>query len=80
METIIMHPQNKEQLKALKAFARALKVPFYNNREGGSSESEKGIKLYGKDLIEKIERGEKAIQEGNYITLDPKKSLWENIL
>lgn len=80
METLIMHPQNKEQLIALKAFAKALKVPFSNNKEGELSEREKGIKLYGKDLVEKIERGEKAIQEGNYITLDPEKSLWENIL
>jgi len=71
-----MHPQNKEQLTALKAFAKALKVPFDNEL----SEREKGIKLYGKNMVEKIERGEKAIQEGEFITLDPKKSLWENIL
>ncbi|SFH30209.1 DUF2683 family protein [Pedobacter insulae] len=28
METLIMHPENQTQLKALKAFAKALKVPF----------------------------------------------------
>jgi len=80
METLIMHPQNKEQLTALKAFAKALKVPFYKNKEAELSEREQGIKLYGKNLVEKIERGEKAIKEGEFITLDPKKSLWENIL
>jgi hypothetical protein len=80
METLIMHPQNKEQLIALKAIAKALKVPFYNTKEEELSEREKGIKLYGKDLVEKIERGEKAIQKGEFITLDPEKSLWENIL
>ena len=80
METLIMHPQNKEQLAALKAFAKALKVPFDKNKEVELSEREKGIKLYGKDLVEKIERAEKAIQKGEFITLDPEKSLWENIL
>jgi hypothetical protein len=33
METLIMHPQNKEQLAALKAFAKAFKVPFDKNKE-----------------------------------------------
>jgi hypothetical protein len=80
METLIMHPQNKEQLVALKAFAKALKVPFYKNDEVGLSEREKAIKLYGKDLVEKIESGEKAIKNGEFITIDPEKSLWENIL
>ena len=80
METLIMRPQNKEQLMALKAFAKALKVPFDKNKEDELSEREKGIKLYGKELVEKIERGEKVIQEGKFITLDPEKSLWENIL
>jgi len=28
METLIMHPKNKEQLSALKAFAKAMKVDF----------------------------------------------------
>jgi hypothetical protein len=80
METLIMHPQNKQQLIALKAFAKALKVPFSNSKEVELSEREKGIKLYGKDLVEKIERSEKAIRDGEFITLDPKKTLWENIL
>lgn len=80
METLIMHPQNKEQLAALKAFAKALKVPFEKNENTALSEREKGIQLYGIDLVEKIERGEQAIKEGKFITLDPTKSLWENIL
>lgn len=75
-----MHPQNKAQLAALKAFAKALKVPFYKNRDIELSEREKGIKLYGQDLVEKIEQGEKAMQEGKFVILDPRKSIWENIL
>jgi len=80
METLIMHPQNKEQLAALKAFAKALKVPFEKNEKAELSDREKGILLYGKDFVEKIERGEEAIKDGKFITLDPTKSLWENIL
>lgn len=28
METLIVHPENKEQLEALKAFMKALKISF----------------------------------------------------
>ncbi len=56
METLIMHPQNKEQLIALKAFAKALKVPFSNSREAELSEREKELSFTGIDLVEKIER------------------------
>lgn len=80
METLIMHPQNKEQLAALKAFAKALKVPFEKNEKVELTEREKGVLLYGKDFVEKIERGGEAIKEGKFITLDPDKSVWENIL
>ena len=80
METLIMHPENKEQLAALKAFAKALKVPFKKEKRPELSEREKTIELYGIDLVETVERAEKSIKEGNVKTLDPSKSLWENIL
>lgn len=68
METIIMHPKNKEQLSALKAFAKALKVEF---------ETEKSP--YNPDCVAKIRESMKQVEEGNYITLDPNKSVWENL-
>lgn len=68
METMIMHPQNKEQLSALKAFAKALKVDF---------ETEKSP--YNPAFVTKIKESKKQIEEGKYITLDPDKSLWENL-
>lgn len=77
METLVMHPANKEQLAALKAIAKALKIPFEKKE---LSEREKTIALYGKDLVETVERAEKSIKEGNVKILDPSKSLWENIL
>ena len=69
METLIMHPENKEQLLALKAVAKALKVEF---------ETEKSP--YNPEFVAKIKESQRQIEMGNYITLDPNKSLWENIL
>lgn len=77
METLVMHPANKEQLAALKAIAKALKIPF---EKKVLSERDKTIALYGKDLVETIEKAEKSIKAGNVKVLDPSKSLWENIL
>ncbi len=77
METIVMHPANKEQLAALKAIAKALKIPFEKKE---LSEREKTIALYGKDLVNTVEQAEKSIKAGNVKVLDPAKSLWENIL
>jgi hypothetical protein len=68
METVIMHPKNKEQLSALKAFAKALKVDF---------ETEKSP--YNPDFVAKIRESIKQVKEGKYITLDPNKSVWENL-
>ena len=80
METLIMHPENKEQLAALKAVAKVLKVPFEKEKKQELTEREKTIALYGKDLVETVERAEKSIKAGNVKVLDPSKSLWENIL
>jgi len=71
-----MHPENKEQL----AVAKALKVPFEKEKKQELTEREKTIALYGKDLVETVERAEKSIKAGNVKVLDPSKSLWENIL
>lgn len=79
METLIMHPESKEQLAALKAFAKALKVPFEKKSTKDLSEREKTIALYGKDLVETVERAEQSIKAGNFKILDPSKSLEENI-
>lgn len=79
METLIMHPQNEAQLTALKAFAKALKVPF--EKKGKlETEEKKAIALYGEDLVKIIRRAEKSIEKGNVKVLDPSKSLWDNIL
>lgn len=79
METLIMHPETKEQLAALKAVAKALKVPFKKERSAALTEREKTIDLYGIDMVEAIEKAEESIKRGNVKILDPSKSLWENI-
>jgi hypothetical protein len=68
METVIMHPENEEQLTALKAFAKALKVKFETNKSP-----------YNPDFVKKIKESKKQIEDGNFITLDPAKSVWENL-
>jgi len=68
METVIMHPESKEQLTALKAFAKALKVKFETERSD-----------YNAEFVAKIAESEKQIKEGNFTTLDPGKSIWENL-
>jgi hypothetical protein len=54
METMIMHPQNKEQVAALKAVAKALKVAF--EMDEGSP--------YDPVFVAKVLAGEKAKNDG----------------
>ncbi|MES2277683.1 MAG: DUF2683 family protein [Bacteroidota bacterium] len=64
METLIMHPQNKEQLLALKAIAKALKI---------SVESQKSP--YDPDFVAMVKSAEKR---GNYKTVDP-NDVWGSL-
>lgn len=68
METVIMHPKNNEQLTALKAFAKALKVEFETTKSP-----------YHLDFVAKIKTSKKQVEEGKFTTLDPSKSIWENL-
>lgn len=68
MEMVIMHPQSKEQLNALKAFAKALKVKF-----------ETADSPYDPAFVAEIKASYKDVKDGNYTAIDPSKSLWENL-
>lgn len=57
METLIMHPENKQQLLALKAIAKALKI---------NVETQKSP--YDPDFVAMVKTAEKR---GNYKTIDP---------
>lgn len=55
MEAILIHPNNKEQLAAIKAFAKALKMPF---------ETKEVESQYDPDFVTKIEESEQQIRDG----------------
>jgi len=66
METVIMHPESKEQLSAIKAIAKALNVKFETSP-------------YNPDFVKKIKESKRQVDEGKFTELDPAKSLWENL-
>ena len=67
----IAHPQTNEQLEALKAFMRALKIKF----EISTKQSDN----YNPEFLEKVLQGDKDIAEGKgkKITLDELNKLWK---
>jgi hypothetical protein len=68
MGTLIAHPENKEKLAALKAFMKALKIPF---------EEEKPP--YNPEFVEKIIRSEEDFKAGKYKAIKT-ADLWYNLL
>ena len=62
METLIVQPKTKEQLTALKAFIKALKIDF---------KSEKSP--YNPDFVEKILQGREDIKNGKGIRIASKE-------
>lgn len=57
METLIVQPKTKEQLAAIKAFMKALKIDF-------KSEKPQTLVQYNKDL----EKGDTEIEQGKFTT------------
>jgi len=57
METLIVHPGNKEQLTALKAFMKALKISF--EKEESKYDPEFVAKI--KESLEQVKRGETRV-------------------
>jgi hypothetical protein len=55
-EVIIVHPQTIEQLNAIKAFMKALKIKFEISKEG----------TYNPEFVEKILESKKQIDEGKF--------------
>ncbi|MEX8548405.1 MAG: DUF2683 family protein [Mucilaginibacter sp.] len=66
METLILHPKNKEQLSVFKALAKALKVDF---------ETEKSP--YDPKFVAKIKQSQQDMKDGKgtVITIDELKEL-----
>lgn len=49
MEALTVHPQNREQLKAIKSVLRAMKIPFEKNKSPYNPEFVKMIQEAEKD-------------------------------
>lgn len=65
METLIVHPENKAQLNAVKQVLKAMKISF-----------EKKNKSYNPEFVEKILQGDKDFKEGNFTKVDL-DNLWK---
>jgi hypothetical protein len=65
METIIAHPKNKEQLAALKAFVKALKIDF---------ETEKSP--YNTEFVKQILKAKEDIKNGKGVKIAV-EDLWK---
>jgi hypothetical protein len=65
MGTLIAYPENKEKLAALKAFMKALKIRF---------EEEKSP--YNAEFVEKIKRSEEDFKAGRYKAIKT-EDLWK---
>ena len=66
METLLVRPENNEQLKAVKAVLKVLQIDFI---------SKKG-KQYDPEFVNKITESRKQVKEGKVSTLDT-KNLWK---
>jgi hypothetical protein len=67
MEAIIIHPENKDQLNAVEAILKVLKVPFNKTKEKSP---------YNPEFVAKIKRSEKNFSEGKYTTIKI-EDLWK---
>ncbi|MCC5929438.1 MAG: hypothetical protein JJU28_09355 [Cyclobacteriaceae bacterium] len=60
--TIIIHTENKEQEKALKAFAKALKMKFEVAKE----------KPYDPEFVARIQESREQYKKGEFISVEKK--------
>ncbi len=69
MEALIVEPQDKKQLAAVKAVLKALNVNFWKTGESP----------YNTDFVAKIKRGDEALRrgEGKKVTVDELDELWK---
>lgn len=65
METLIVHPSNKEQSTAIKAFMKALKISF-----------EKKESPYDPEFVAMIKQGEEDLKAGKGVKVDL-DNLWK---
>lgn len=57
---IIAHPDNNEQIEAIKAFMKALKIKFEVAKESA----------YDKEFVKKIKKAIKQVENGETVAID----------
>jgi len=62
METLIVQPKDKEQLAALKAVMKALKIDY---------KTEKGENTYNADFVSKMKQSEEDLKAGRTTQINP---------
>jgi len=65
METLIVHPENKAQLNAVKQVLKAMKISF-----------EKEDKPYNPEFVAKIKKSEQNFKEGKFTKIAV-EDLWK---
>ncbi len=60
MKTFTIHTDDEEQLNALKAFMKALKIKFEMNKE---------VKSYNSEFVKKIKESKRQHDNGEYTTV-----------
>ncbi|SEN68702.1 Protein of unknown function [bacterium A37T11] len=71
MEAVLIHPKNKEQLAAVKAFAKALKMDFETKVEESP---------YNPEFVQRILNADKSAKMGNVTRIKNAKNIWADIL
>jgi outer membrane protein OmpA-like peptidoglycan-associated protein len=65
METLIVHPHNKKQLTALKAFMKAFDISFEEEKSN-----------YDPEFVKMIQQGEEDLKAGKGVRVDI-NNLWK---
>jgi len=65
METLVIHPETKEQLAALKAFMKAFKITFEEQKSP-----------YNPDFVRIIQQGDEELKAGKGVKVDI-DNLWK---
>jgi spore coat polysaccharide biosynthesis predicted glycosyltransferase SpsG len=73
METLIVQPKNKEQLTALKAIMKALKVDFKTEKKMDETERI----LANPAMVKRLDESIKQIQEGKGTKLSLDDDIWK---
>ncbi|MCK9403290.1 MAG: hypothetical protein M0Q26_07810 [Chitinophagaceae bacterium] len=67
METLVIHPENKEQLTALKALVKSWNINFEKYP-------------YDPNFVAEINKREKKIRQGDFIAIKDPRNVWESLL